>query len=390
MTIFGTAWSALALDDVQRFLDQADDEPLLWEAKGTKLSANEVRRQVCGFANSHDGGYLILGAETTDGRWQLAGVEFPDEPVTWVTNVVTNRERGVRPLPDFDVKPWEAPKGHVAVVRVSPTSTPPCLTHGTLYERLPGKTQTLQDPQRLAGLYARGDQARRDAEARADRAAQMIMRNWLEGAAGVFRAQWVSMIGAAEHDVSAEAGDNGAAIRFAVGVAATGNPPNIAGRLFRDEFAEAVWHELRERPFHAPEPLRQGPDPVTWSQDALTWRHQPSTDHWHDEITVVRAMWDGAVAVGQKVSMTETYPDAFVEKRVAAQWQLADDLVRRLGGFGDVYVTVLFAGGRFPHRPDDGDIVMRRGPLLPGVDEQHVASLGRELMRSVGNPGAEP
>jgi hypothetical protein len=33
---------------------------------------------------------------------------------------------------------------------------------------------------------------------------------------------------------------------------------------------------------------------------------------------------------------------------------------------------------------------MRRGPIRPGVDDEHVASLGRELMRAVGNPEAEP
>src|SRR3954449_9609735 len=67
--------------------------------------------RVCGFANSHEGAYLILGAtRASDGRseqkWRLDGVPFPDEPTTWVTNVVGDMERGVRPRPDFDVLPW--------------------------------------------------------------------------------------------------------------------------------------------------------------------------------------------------------------------------------------------------------------------------------------------
>lgn len=37
MTIFGTPWADLDLEEVQTYLDQADDEPLLWEAKGTEL-----------------------------------------------------------------------------------------------------------------------------------------------------------------------------------------------------------------------------------------------------------------------------------------------------------------------------------------------------------------
>ncbi len=68
----------------------------------------------------------------------------------------------------------------------------------------------------------------------------------------------------------------------------------------------------------------------------------------------------------------------------------ADDLIRRLGGFGDVYVTVLTAGGRFPRGTDDGYIVMRRGPMLPGVHDEQSASLGRELTRSVGFATEEP
>jgi hypothetical protein len=79
-TIFGVRGEAeLELEHIKNFLDQADDEPLLWEAKGTKLDKAEVRRQVCAFANSHEGGYLILGAERAssggggprvDARWR--------------------------------------------------------------------------------------------------------------------------------------------------------------------------------------------------------------------------------------------------------------------------------------------------------------------------------
>jgi hypothetical protein len=67
VTIFGVPWTELDLPDVEAFLEQADDEPLLWEAKGTQLDPNEVRRQVCGFANSHEGGFLILGASRAKG-----------------------------------------------------------------------------------------------------------------------------------------------------------------------------------------------------------------------------------------------------------------------------------------------------------------------------------
>jgi hypothetical protein len=374
LTIFGPPWDELSLAHVQSYLDEADDEPLLWEAKGTKLKADEVRRQVCAFANSHEGGYLILGAEKAVGEdnvssWVLPGVPFPDEPIMWVTNVVSDLEAGVRPRPDFDVRPWEAPNGHVAVVRVAPTSTPPCITNGTVYERLPGKSQTVRDPARLAELFSRGDDARRAAAARADRAAQLVMNNWLEGDPDVFGAQ--------PEPEEALPEDDSEHIRFAVGVAATGNSPDTAGRLFQADFAEAIQTRLRERAQlpGLPAGVYSGPPAyVFWSQDALTWRHRATG--LIDATRVVRAASDGSAAAGEVVATEDVLPKHFADIQLAPAWRLADQLLERLGGFGDVYVTVLIAGGRFRMRRDRGRIVIRRGPLLPGVEDDHVASVG--------------
>jgi hypothetical protein len=121
----------------------------------------------------------------------------------------------------------------------------------------------------------------------------------------------------------------------------------------------------------------------------LRWRHQflgPMA-----AITVVRAAWDGSAAVGHKLATEDVYYfDSLAEHRVAPQWRLAEQLVERLGGFGDFYVTVLIAGGRFPRRRDPGHITIRRGPLVLGSHDEHSASLGRELMRAVGHPDPEP
>jgi hypothetical protein len=175
MTIFGPGWADLTLQDVQSYLNDAEDEPLLWEAKGTRLDKNEVRTQVCGFANSHEGGYLILGADKTDDGWKANGVAFDGEPITWLSDVIGDPERGVRPRPDFDIHAWPADNGHVAVIRVRSTSTPPCIANGTVYERLPGKTPPVRDPVRLASLFGRGDEARKLAEAIAYRAAKLAL-----------------------------------------------------------------------------------------------------------------------------------------------------------------------------------------------------------------------
>jgi hypothetical protein len=222
-----------------------------------------------------------------------------------------------------------------------------------VYERLPGRSQVVRDPLRLASLFTRGDQARQDAQARADRAALALLRE-LQGEAGAFHTKRVLVVELDEDDpeiaaqkAEAEAREK-AAIRFSVGVATTGNPPNIAGRLFRTELVEDVWKKL-----------------------------------------VVRAAWDGSVAAGQRVASDEFYPDHFAASRVADEWRFADELVAQLGGFGDVYVTVLVSG-QFRYRKESGHIAMRRGPILPGVGDEHVASLGREMMRAVGNIAPEP
>jgi hypothetical protein len=397
-TIFGPEWPDLTLVHVQRYLDQADDEPLLWEAKGTKLDKSEIRRQVCAFANSHEGGYLILGADrpaaTNDDpepRWKLDGVAFPGtEPLPWLTEIITDLTVGVRPRPDFDIAAWAAPKGHVAVVWVAATPTPPCNANGTVYERLPGKTQTVRDPLRLADLYARGDAAHRGAQARADRAAHLVMVDWLGGDAGQFRAGWVPPPGReAEEDGDERERRDAAHIRYVVGVAATGNAPNISSRLFRNEFAMGVLQDLRDEPTGLPPGFGSDPDAPTWAQESLTFRHQ--TIGPVNAITVVCATWDGAAASGVKRLTEDINTDWLASGGIPSEWRRADDLVRRLGGFGDVYVTVLAAGGRFPRATDDdGYIVMRRGPMLPGVHDEQSASLGRELTRSVGFVAEEP
>ncbi|MDQ3880475.1 MAG: ATP-binding protein [Chloroflexota bacterium] len=370
VSIFGVPWGELTLDDVTAFLREADDEPLLWEAKGTALDKREICRQVCGFANSHEGGYLILGADRVtaagaDARtWTVEGVPFRDEPRTWISNVIGNLERGVRPMPDFDVASWPTARGHVAVVRVAPTPTPPCITNGTLYERIPGKTITVRDPLRLADLYARGDRARTDAQARADRAAATL------------------------HSSQARLGD---AIEFTVAVAATGNSHDIAAKLFRQEFADALWDRLDQRPQGLPVPFRQPPDAVVWSQHALSCSHQ--TRGPASALTIARASWDGGVALHQQLDTHDARVESLVSSCVEPAWRMADELLRELGAFGDVYVSVLFSGGPFsPAAPPQEDLTieLRRGPLLPGVDPLHVATVTRELQRALQIPAPEP
>jgi hypothetical protein len=374
MTPFGVAWSQLELEHVEAFLEGADDEPLLWEAKGTKVDKREVRAQVCGFANSHEGGYLILGARRGEtGDWVLDGLRVGEEPVTWISDLVTDLERGVRPLPSFEVRAWPAQNGHVAVVQVAPTSTPPCITNGTVYERVPGKTPTVRDPMRLAALFARGDQARRNAEGCAERAARHVLELWLDR----------PFLGAMED--SNQVDDP---VRYAVGLCATGNQPDIAGRLFQASLVEEIWTELRDRPSMLPAGFGTPPEPGHWSQEAMTFRHRRALIV--EDVTVVRASWDGAVAVGHALNTAEAYADRFVEGRVAEQWEMARRILRRLQAYGDFYLCLIVTGGTFKQHAGPAGVTLRRGPLRPESIGDHAESLGRELLRAVGGVAPEP
>ena len=119
----GKSLHELRVDDVRSLLDDTRAEPLHWEAKGVELKPGEVRKQICGFANSHDGGYLILGTHVTGGKWVIDGLSFPDgDPPAWVSNVA----RGVQPYPEnLDTHTIPVAEDRlVAVVWIPSTPTP--------------------------------------------------------------------------------------------------------------------------------------------------------------------------------------------------------------------------------------------------------------------------
>ena len=157
-TIFGCESGSLSLDHVRAFLASADAEGLQWEAKGRRLDEHSIGKTVCAFSNSHDGGYLILGANCdADGRFTLGGLAFADEPRLWISNVVRD---GLRPYPRIDIHAFPIDEtNHVAVVWTPPLADPPCICRGTVYERVTGASPVVKDPSRLAELYQRGDLA---------------------------------------------------------------------------------------------------------------------------------------------------------------------------------------------------------------------------------------
>lgn len=222
MTVFGPSWDDLTLDDVAAFLHDAPSEPLEWEAK-SDWNPGAIRAAVCGFANSHNGGYLLLGVEKKKGEpWTIDGVKTPNgDPPSDVTDLIDNR--GVTPFPDgLDVRSFAIDGGkHVAVVRVPPTPTPPCLTKGTVFERVSGKTIPVEDASRLASLFERGDAAQQAGVRKADRAANRAL-------------QLAGLI-------------SGTATQFGLALGAPGLPIDLTPRLFSTDLntvAQKLMHEL--------------------------------------------------------------------------------------------------------------------------------------------------
>lgn len=273
LELFGVPWSALDLAEIQRFLASAEPEPLQWEAKGTVLDPHAVRKASGAFANSVDGGYLILGAHedktaTRDTRWTLSGVAFPDEPKVWVSNTIA---AGSRPPPTIDVRSFPTDgERFVVVVWVPPIPDPPCVTRGTVYERLPGKSEPVKDPQRLAELYGRGQRAHATALARAATCSDVLM------------AERLDVEGATTETV-----------RFSLGLSTIGYQSDISSQLFTEVFADTL--------FGAVEPhVQAGPfrPNITKeiTQHAVAVRGVVDLDRYR-RACHASAAWDGSVGM---------------------------------------------------------------------------------------------
>jgi len=379
VTIFGAPWAELELEHIRQFLADAPPEPLLWEAKGVEANPHMVRKQVCGFANSHEGGYLVIGADqANDGAWSLEGVPFRDEPPVWVSNIVGDRERGVRPYPDgLDTKAWTTEDGRqVAVVRVPPIATPPCISHGVVYERVSGKTIAVTEPLRLAELFARGDQARRAAEVKATAAAVDAMKR------------------GRSHPSHADTH-----IQFGLGLAAAGYLPDISSRLFGVPFEQGVISSIQTVLTQDGLPTPGGPSIVPdVTQDARQFESRagdPRLGHsW-----IIRATWNGSIGIYWVQGVTQTRVESVVDGPVRTAWMAADEILDMLAPQGSRHIAVVMAGAMFPPNPADQATweqshpehpLVGRGPIDRGVNDTIIASIARELRRATGEMAYEP
>jgi hypothetical protein len=377
--LFGIAWNALEMEDVGRFLADADDEPLLWEAKGDTLDPHHVRKTVCGFANSVEGGYLILGASKTaaTGQWKLDGMDFKEEPRPWIQKIV--RESGLRPVPVVDAHAWSTSKRrHVAVVRVDPIAVPPCVCRGTVYERVSGATMPVKEPIRLAELYERGRGAHMRGQTVADAAARRLIA--LPSHQKIDRPEFPQL---------------------ALGLATVAYKPDISSRLFTETFVRSI-RSVIATTLGADD--TSGPPIVT--QQALQIDAVPRS-MMMDTAWIVRADWDGGVGVYYGWREDDLYHiESYLPQVLAKAWPAALELVaalpdrasdpETLGGYGPFYVTIMAAGGHFPaNEGKEGRLadlrLVQRGPFFtdPGPANQ-LPGIERELRRSIGQWAYEP
>ncbi len=328
---------------------------------------------MCGFANSHDGGYLIIGAtQAGDGSWSLGGVPFAGEPPTWIGNVVRNG--GVNPYPDgLDTRTFSTTDGrHVVVVRVPPTPTPPCNARGTVYERVSGQTVSVTEPTRLAQLFGRGDAARKEAHAKADAAA----REMLFFGRGLNR--YVS---------------NRA--QFGLGLAAPGYLPEISARLFSPDFAECVRATVDELD-HGPPNAGRPSFRTDVAQDSRLFASE-GREGLLGRSWMVRATWHGTVGVYWIPGVDQMLIDRMVDDAVRAAWAAAESILAALAPQGPHYLQLAVAGGKFPPNGSTSPriyetpppTVVGRGPLAPGVDDTVLSGIERELRRATGEMADE-
>jgi hypothetical protein len=368
----------LTLDHVRNFLGDAGPEPLLWEAKGTKLDRREVRNQVCGFANSHDGGYLILGADDKSGGWKLDGVSFPDEPPVWVSNIVG--DGGVVPYPDgLDTKALMVDdEKYVAVVWIPPSPTPPCNAGGTVFERVSGKTIPVREPLRLAALFERGDAGRATARDRSVGAAKEALYRGRE-----------HMAYAAE------------VLQFGLGLAAVGYDADPAAVIFRAGYEAQVRSSISSVLPHG-----IGGQHITvyatTAQDSRTFATDTPEKRlgfwWSVEVD-----WHGVVSI-YCVTATSNAGDRSIVFRdpLRAAWTCAEELLGPLGAVGERHLTITAAGADFPSNGTPSGVLVQpmigserwptvlRGPLTSAVSDGALKSIERELSRAAGETVYEP
>jgi hypothetical protein len=345
--VFDVQWADLTLADVERFLRAAEEEGLLWEAKGGDAPrSTAITKAVCGFANS-EGGYLILGADQEAGGWSVTGLAFPGgEAASWVSSVVTTT---LRPIPRVDVKAWRLENDRtLAVVEVNPVAAKPCITNrGAVYERTSGQTLPVSDPVSLARLFDHGAGAQARAEETARRASGITP------------------------EPTREPYEPGNCLAR-VALAPVGLPSELGSHLFNRRFATETFRQCLAPHLHVGHWGPTRPWYTTVTQDALLG-HLVG----HDAIWKARAAWDGSVSFAYTSTSAEVTTDDLV-RILQGAWNAGVALLDALNATGPVYLC--FVG---TPRPATSYMVYRWADLAEPTEEG-LASVRRELQRAQG------
>ncbi len=397
--VFDTSYDELDLAAVRRFLDDAGEEGITWEAKAEddrerqrptgstpgRLRPRTIVKAACGMANQL-GGQLILGArrDPNSGTWDLPGITVADpEPELWTGRILRD---ALKPLPRFRVKAWPLENGATVIVAdVDPVLEPPCLTSdGRAYERVSGETRPVTDPVLLDAMLRRGRDARASAEDRSDRAARAILDS--------------------PHRRTEQS------VGVSVALAAVGNQPaDVAGRLFTPATEERMRAGFN-RELALGLPAVEQTTPV-WGQDHITLISTSERHRWW----MTRAQWDGAVAVAAGIADGGFTAFSAIEQLVLPGSELLAALVEQLGGYGPASLTVRVEVAVAPSDRDPSiDVtpegvrprpapppaftlfadlpeltVIRRWVDLRSLTGDEIGSLHCELQRAAGRPSYE-
>jgi hypothetical protein len=359
----------LSEEHVRAFLAEAEEEGVTWEAKADgpdgrgRLRPEHVRNGVGALANQI-GGHFIVGAAKRDGRWQLAGVDERGEPGLWLDRAIG----GLRPLPRYAQRVFPLEDGRWAgVVEVEPLTQTPCMTlDGQVFERVSSESVRVTDPARLAQLFSRGEQARERAETQAARTVHLL-----------------------DQAVGQPLG-----VGLTVGLAAASYEPDIGSRLFHSRFRGQLDEAFEGRFFRELSLPKPSPTASSHSirQSYIQRMYGFNSDQrpFTEVAWIVRAQWDGAVAVSALLSGSILKVGGLFDMVLLPAWRLAADLVAALGGYGDarmhlaVKVRAIAAHlGEF-YRELPGLVELTRWAEVAEPDGELIGSVQRELQRAGG------
>jgi hypothetical protein len=282
------------------------------------------------------------------------------------------------------VRDWPAGGKRAAVVHVEPVAEPPCVTtDGQVFQRVAGATKPVSEATELRRLYERG-------EAKVARAEAVALR----------------ALDAAVANTQAPRSDR-PSLLLGLAVAPVGTAVDIAARVFAPGIDVKLMGGIDGLP-HEPLFFEDGPvadvrapgSRVT--QDAVTVATSPGfAQSWQ-----LRVAWDGSAAAVLRAVSPQEIPeqrivaDSLFDETVGPMATVVEKTARDVGGHGRAHVVLQALAWQFSviHAgytrgiPDLAGVrpIQRWASGDVWLDEQLLASMKREFLRTCGIPEWEP